>query len=70
MFMDVVSTLTKYVETTLKELVNSMSTQCCFNVDIWLKMKVESTYVDPRCFDVNSIKTNLSITLLICTNFH
>ena len=33
--------------------INSMPmTQCCFNVDIWLKMKVESTYVHRRCFDV------------------
>ena len=36
-----------------KNYINSMSmTQCCFNVDIWIKIKVESMYVHRRCFDV------------------
>ena len=54
-FIDVVSTLTKqrwqnYVDST------SMN-QCCFNFEIWLKMKVEPTYVYRRCFNVD--KTTL-----------
>ena len=44
-------------KTTLKQhwknYVNSTSiTQCCFNVDIRLKMKVESTYIHQCCFDI------------------
>ena len=31
--------------------------QRCFNVDIWLKMKVEPTYIYRRCFNVD--KTTL-----------
>ena len=27
--------------------------QRCFNVDIWLKMKVEPTYIYRRCFNVD-----------------
>ena len=54
-FIDVVSTLTKqrwynYVDST------SMN-QRCLNVEIWLKMKVEPTYVYRRCFNVD--KTTL-----------
>ena len=41
------------VETTL--IVNVH--QRCFNVDIWLKMKVEPTYIYRRCFNVD--KTTL-----------
>ena len=41
------------VETTL--IVNIH--QCCFNVGIWLKMKVEPTYIYRRCFNVD--KTTL-----------
>ena len=41
------------VETTL--IVNVH--QRCFNIDIWLKMKVEPTYVYRRCFNVD--KTTL-----------
>ena len=41
------------VETTLILNVH----QRCFNVDIWLKMKVEPTYIYQRCFKVD--KTTL-----------
>ena len=41
------------VETTL--IVNVH--QRCFSVDIWLKMKVDSTYIYQRCFNVG--KTTL-----------
>ena len=41
------------VETAL--IVNTH--QPCFNVDIWLKMKVEPTYIYRRCFNVD--KTTL-----------
>ena len=41
------------VETTL--IINVH--QRCFNVDIWLKMKVEPTYIYRRCFNVG--KTTL-----------
>ena len=53
-FFDVVSMLTKqHWINADKNYVDSTSiTQCCFNLDIWLKMKVEPTYVYRRCFNV------------------
>ena len=61
MFNDVVSTLTNqrwysYVDSMLM-------THCCFNVDIRLKRKVESTHVH-RCWE-NSIETTLSIFVVL-----
>ena len=55
-------------KTTLKQrwknCVDSMlMTQCCFNVDIWLKGKVESTYVHRRW--ENSIKKTLSALVVL-----
>ena len=44
------STLTKQRWNNI-EIITSIN-QCSFKVDSWLKMKVESTYVDQRCFEV------------------
>ena len=54
-FFDVVSTLRK--QRWLNYVDSSSITKRCFNVDIWLKMKVEPTYVYRRCFNVE--KTTL-----------
>ena len=43
-------------------------TQCCFNVEIWLKMKVEPTYVHRRCFDIE--KTAFKHFINCYTNVH
>ena len=45
------------VESTLKRTLIFNVHQRCFNVDIWLKMKVEPTYIYQRCFNVG--KTTL-----------
>ena len=38
------------VDTTLKELRRfNVGDPSCFNVDFWLKMKIESTYNRRRC---------------------
>ena len=43
-----------------KNYVNSiLMTQCCFNIDIWLERKVESTYIHRRW------ENSIEITLLI-----
>ena len=58
-FTDVFSTSTKQLlKQRRKNYVDSTSmNQCCFNVKIWLKLKVEPTYVYRRCFNVD--KTTL-----------
>ena len=40
----------KHIKVELTLIVNVY--QRCFNVDFWLKIKVESTYVYRRCFNV------------------
>ena len=37
----------------MRDIVNVH--QCCFDVDIWLKMRVELTYIYGRCFNVGKI---------------
>ena len=50
-FIGVFSTLAKR---RWKNYVDSMlMNQCCSNVEIWLKIKVEPTYVYRRCFNVD-----------------
>ena len=54
-FIDVVSTLAKQRWNNVDRITSIQRrwpTQCCFNVEIWLKMKVEPTYVYRRCFNV------------------
>ena len=53
MLIDVISALTKQL------CSNSMwISQCCLNVDMWFKMKLESKYVRRRCFDVGKTTSN------------
>ena len=42
--------------------------QRCFNVDIWLKVKVEPTYIYRRCFNVG--KYNVETTLIELRRFN
>ena len=52
-----------------KNYVSSTSLkQRCFNVEIWLKMKVEPTHVCRRCFNVDKTRWNNTerITLIQC----
>ena len=65
MFIDVVSTLIKqHWNNVEKNYVDSMlMTQCCFSVHIWLKTKVESTYVHRRW--ESSIETTLSTFVVL-----
>ena len=56
-FIDVVSTLTKQ---SWKNYVDSMLiTQCCFSVDIWLKRKVESTFIGVEKIALKHLCQNL-----------
>ena len=51
-----------------KNYVDSiLMTQCCFNVDIWLKRKVESTYVHHCCFHVEQTELKELCQYLLCS---